>query len=197
MSSERGRAGIWCQGSCDSVVALTSNMQTCRLRSRVAYLSRASATQRCKKSISAVVAWCAHDSLDHRNHTSALEQVHLPRIFLEDLREGEPFNSTLAFILRRRLYRYMCWMMVLALFNAEEARTSRVGGAQAQKDIEQRTRGSWWRLHYDYVLFLVWRCRQNVSWRWCTRCMWNRSCTRPCRSTWPERRCPGQPSRRP
>jgi len=86
-----------------------------------------------------VVAWCAHDSLNHGNHTSALEQIHLPRILLEDLRESKPFNSAFAFVLGWRLYRYMSWMMVLALFDAEKARTSRVGRAQAQKDIEQRT----------------------------------------------------------
>jgi hypothetical protein len=100
------------------------------------YLAGSSATQRCKQSISPVVAGCAHDSLNHGNHTGGLEQIHLPRIFLKDLCKGESFNSTLAFVLGGRLYGDMGGMAALASFDAQEARTSRVGWAQTQKDIE-------------------------------------------------------------
>ena len=142
------------------------------------YLARSSAAQGCQQSISPVVAWCAHDALNHGNHTSALEQIHLSRIFLKDLCKGESFNSALALVLGRWLYGDVRGMAALALFDVEEARTPRVGWAQTQKDIEQRTRGSRRRLHVWLCLFRLWRCRPSVSQLWCTKSMWSCSCAR-------------------
>ena len=91
-----------------------------------------------------MVAWCAHDALNHLYDARALEQMHLLRIFLKDLREGKTLHGSLSFIIRvcRRLYRDMRWVALIAFLDGEEAGICSVGGAQAQKDIEERTRGA-------------------------------------------------------
>lgn len=86
-----------------------------------------------------MVAWCTHDALNHWNHTSALEQVHLSRIFLKDLCKRKALNGSLALVVGRGLYGDVRWVASLALLYTEESCISRVGRSQAQEDIEQRT----------------------------------------------------------
>jgi hypothetical protein len=101
-----------------------------------------------------MMAWCAHYALNHWNHAGALEQVHLPRIFLKHLCECKPLYSALAVVVCRWFDRDMC-RMAFAFFDAEEARIPGVRRAQAQEDVEERTRGSQGRLHVDVVFVLV------------------------------------------
>jgi hypothetical protein len=120
------------------------------LKTYLTHLSGTSATQCSQQSISSMMAWCAHDPLNHRNHAGALEQVHLPRIFLKDLCEGEALYRPLAVVVCRRLDGDMCGV-AFALFDAEEARISSIRRAQAQEDVEERTRGSLWKIHCGCV----------------------------------------------
>lgn len=80
-----------------------------------------------------MVAWCAHDALNHLDNAGALEQMHLLRILLKDLCEGKPLNGSLALVICicRRLYRDMGWVALVAFLDGEEAGACSVGGAQA------------------------------------------------------------------
>lgn len=104
-----------------------------------------------------MVAWCAHDALNHLDDARALEQMHLLRIFLEDLGEGKTLHGSLALVVCvcRRLYRDMCWMAFVVFLNGEEAGICSVGGAQAQKDIEERTRGARRGVHGEGIYVCV------------------------------------------
>ena len=69
-----------------------------------------------------MMARCAQHALDHGNYAGAFEQVHLPRILLEDLGKGKSFDGSLAVVVRRWFYRNMRRMASLGPFDTEEAR---------------------------------------------------------------------------
>ena len=94
-----------------------------------------------------MVAWRTQHSLNHGQDTCALEQIHLARIFLEDLCESESFYGSLAVVVRGRLDGDVRRMTSLALFDSKETSMARGGRAQTQEDVEERARGPRWRFH--------------------------------------------------
>jgi hypothetical protein len=103
------------------------------------------------------VTWFAHNALNHLDDAGTLEQMHLLRVFLEDACESETLHGSLAFVIGvcGWLYRDVRRVVSLAFLNSEEAGICGVRGAQAQKDIEERTRGARWSVHVDRMYVYV------------------------------------------
>jgi hypothetical protein len=134
------------------------------------------------------MAWCAHDSLDHRDHTRAIEQFLLLSVFLEDARKRKALYGAFAVVTCRRLDRNVCWVVSFSIFDCEEARIRRAGWTQAQEDVKKRTRGSRWRFH-SHVVCPGSRCELRDSMLQCSELIFRKCGSRACTSTLLSRRC--------
>jgi hypothetical protein len=78
-----------------------------------------------------MVTWCTQHSLNHENHTRAVEQFFLLRIFLEHSRERKSLYRSFSLVLCWWLDRNVGGVSAFALFDGEEARICRMRGSQA------------------------------------------------------------------
>jgi hypothetical protein len=93
-------------------------------------------TQSCKKPISSMMSGLTQHSFNHRHNARSLEDVHLARIFFENLRKRKSLDCTLAVVIDKWADGDMCWMAVISFFDCKESGVCRVGWAQSQVDIE-------------------------------------------------------------
>jgi hypothetical protein len=107
-----------------------------------------------------MMAWSTQYTLNHWDNARRLEQLRLLRIFLKNPCEGEPFYRTLAVVVGWRLDGDVGGVIALAIFYCQEAGSHYMRWAQAQENIEERTRGPCRRFHGHYA-YLGRKCSEK------------------------------------